>query len=98
TIEVLGDLLKWSVAGLNEEEVDEGKLNGEPAAVDNVVLPADCVHGNWVDVVVEEESQVDEQEHDSHTTSADLEWENLDSVTDEETRPGQVVAGVVQED
>jgi len=98
TIEVLGNLLKWGVAGLDEEEVDDDKLNGEPAAVDNIVLPLNVLESNWVDVVVEEESQVDEHEHDGHTTSTDLEWENLDGVTDKETGPSQVVTGIVEED
>lgn len=38
-IEVLGDLLKWSVAGLNVKEVDDRKLDCQPRAVDDVVLP-----------------------------------------------------------
>lgn len=98
TVKVLGNLLKRSVAGLDKEEVDKGEFDGEPHAVDNVVLPSNVVERNWVDVVVEEEGQVDKEEHDGHTTGTDLEWENLDSVTDKETRPGQVVAGIVEED
>lgn len=66
------DLLKRSVAGLDEEEVDESELDGEPKDVDDVVLPRDFLKGNGVDVVVEEESQVDEEEHDGHTASTDL--------------------------
>lgn len=97
-VEVLGDFLKRSVSGFDEEEVDNDQLKSQPAVVHNVVLPGDVLDGDWVDVVVEEESAVDEEEHDSETLGTNLEWENLDGVADEETRPGQVVAGIVQVD
>ena len=98
TVEVLGNLLKRSVLGLDVEEPDNDKLNGQPAAVDDVVLPSNGVEGDWVDVLVEEERNVDHQEHESHTLGTEVVWENLASVTDEETRPGHVVEGVVDED
>ena len=61
------------VSGFNKE-IDESELKSQLADVKNVVLPADSIHGNWVDIVVEEESNVHHQGHDSHTTCADLEW------------------------
>jgi len=96
TIEVLGNFLKRSVPGLDEEEVDNGQFKSQPAVVDNIVLPCDVLDGNWVDVVVEEQSAVDEEEHDGETLGTNLERKNLDGVTDQETGPSQVVAGIVQ--
>ena len=55
TIKVLGHLFQGGVLGLNEEEVDDGKLETEPDTVEDVVLPAEVVKGNWVDILVEED-------------------------------------------
>jgi len=98
TVEVLGNLLKGSVLGLDVIEPDNGKLNSEPDAVDDVILPGNAVEGDWVDVLVEEESNVDHQEHESHTLGTNVVWKNLAGVTDEKTRPGHVVESVVDED
>jgi hypothetical protein len=42
SVEVLRDFLKGSVAGLNVEEVDDGKFDGKPDAVEDIILPLDC--------------------------------------------------------
>lgn len=83
---------------LGTYEVHDEELNEQPDVVNNEVLPSDVLHGDRVDVVVEEQGQVDEEEHDSHTTGTDLEGKNLDGVSDKKTGPSQVVAGVVKED
>ena len=88
---------KRSVAGFNVKEVDNSKFDSQPDIVDNVVLPTDIVESNRVHVLVEPESDVDGQEHDSDALGADVEWKNLDTVADEQTRPGRVVADVVDE-
>jgi hypothetical protein len=98
SIEVLANLLKRSVAGFDVELPDDEELEGEPAAVDDVVLPLDGLEGNGVDVVVEEESEIDAQEHDSHTLGTDVVRQNLNRVSDQETREGDVVEDVVDED
>ncbi|KAI6758530.1 hypothetical protein HG530_010770 [Fusarium avenaceum] len=54
-IEVLGNFLHGSVAGFDEEEVDDVDLETKEHAVDDVVLPAHGLEGNTVDVLVEEE-------------------------------------------
>lgn len=97
-VEVLSDFLERSVSSFDEEEVDNSQFEAQPAVVDDVVLPFDGVDSLWVDVVVEEESTVDEEEHDSETLGTNLEWKNFDGVTNEKTRPGQVVAGIVEID
>ena len=53
-IKVACNLLERGVAGLDVEHVDDDELDGEPDAVDDVVLPADVADGDGVDVLVEE--------------------------------------------
>lgn len=79
-------------------EVDNGEFDCEPASVDDVVLPADVGKSDGVGVLVEEESDIDGQEHDGETLGTDRVRENLSGVAYEETRPGQVVEEVVDED
>ena len=55
TVEMLGHFFQGCVLGLNEEEIDNGKLEAEPDNVEDVVLPAEGVKGNWVDILVEED-------------------------------------------
>lgn len=85
TIEVLGNFLESCVSGLNVEEVHDRKFDSEPAAVENVVLPPNVIECNRVDVGVEEESNIDTEEHDCHALGTDVVWQNFDSVTDKET-------------
>ena len=54
-VEVLGDFLERSVAGLDVEEVDDNKLDCEPDIVEDIVFPAERLDSNWVDVLVEED-------------------------------------------
>lgn len=91
--------VEWgAVPGLDKEEEDNGKLEREEDAVHNVVLPADALERDRVQVVVEEERQVDAHEQDRHSTGTDLVGQNLDGVADQQAGPGQIVAGEVQED
>lgn len=64
-VEVLGDLLERCVLGLDEPLPDDESLEGDPADVDEIVLPGNSCQGDGVDVLVEPEGDVDEQEHDS---------------------------------
>lgn len=57
TIEMFGDFLERSVACLDVEKVDDGKLDCEPDNVEDVVFPAQVVEGNRVDVLVEEDCE-----------------------------------------
>jgi len=95
---VLCNLLERGVLGLDVEEVDDGQLDSEPAAVDDVVLPLDGVEGDGVDVLVEEEGNVDHEEDDGHALGADVVGQDLDRVADQQAGPGQVVEDVVDED
>lgn len=98
TIEVASNFLKRRVLRLNVEEIDDDKFEREPDAVDNVVLPGNVVQSNGVDVGVEEQRKVDAGEHVAHGLGTDGVRQNLNSVTDQETRPSDVVEGVVEED
>jgi hypothetical protein len=61
-VKVLDDLLERRVARLDVEEPDGGKLDAEPAAVEDVVFPAEGVEGDWVDILVEEYWNREERE------------------------------------
>jgi len=98
TIEVLDDFLERSVSGLDVEEVDDHKLETEPAIVDDVVFPVELVESDGVDVGVEEESEIDSEEENCETLCTNLVWQDLNTVTDQKTRPRAVVEDVVQED
>jgi hypothetical protein len=86
TVEVLGHLLKWRIPCLYVKHIDNCKLNSEPAGVHNVVLPADSFEGDGVDELVEEQGDIDRQEHNGETLGTDVVGENLSSVTDEEKK------------
>ena len=51
-VEVLGNLLKGSVAGLDVEEVHDNELDHNPDVVHDVVLPSDVLQSDGVDVLV----------------------------------------------
>jgi hypothetical protein len=113
-IEVLGNLLKGSVAGLDVEEVNDDQLDRKPDVVHDVVLPFDVTQSDRVDILVaarvvsnvrldcdamdlQEESNVDHQEHESHALGANAVGQDFCRVTHKKTRPGQVVEAVVEE-
>jgi len=97
TVEMLRHFLERSIPCFNVEEVDDSEFDGQPAGVDDVVVPSDSAESDGVDVGVEEEGQVDGQEDDGETLGTDGVRENLGSVTDEKTGPSQVVEEVVDE-
>lgn len=66
-IEILGDLLERRVLGLDEPLPNDKRLKGDPANVDQVVLPGNGLQGDGVDVLIEPEGDVDKEEHDSET-------------------------------
>lgn len=98
SIKVLSDFLEWSMSGLNVEEPNDRKLNSQPAAVEDVVFPTDVLEGNWVNVLIEEEGQVNAEEHDGETLGSDVVGEDFGRISEKETGPGAVVGEIVQED
>lgn len=72
-------------------------LSRRKTYVDDIVLPANVVQGNGVDIGIEEQSKIDHGEHVAHSLGADAERQDLDGVPDEQTRPGDIVESVVQE-
>ena len=89
--------LKRSVSGFDIEEVDHGKLDGQPDIVDNVVLPANIAKRDGVDILVEPERDIDGKEHDGETLGADVEGQDLDAVANKQARPSRVVADIIDE-
>lgn len=53
SIKVLGNFFDGHIASLNDEEVDEPQLKAQEAAVADVVLPANSLHGDRVGVLIE---------------------------------------------
>lgn len=98
SIEMLRDLLEWSIARLDVVLPDDQSLKAEPDTVHKVVLPLDTRKRDRVDVLVEEQRQVNGEPHAVHALSADVVRQNLNSVSDQQTRPGHVVETVVDED
>jgi hypothetical protein len=98
TIEMPSDFLERGVLSLDVEEPYKNEFEAEPCTVYDVVLPSNVVQGDGVDVGVEKESEIDHGEHIAHTLGTNAIGENLDSVSDQETRPSDVVEGVIQED
>lgn len=84
-VEVLGNFLERGVAGLDVELPDDEEFETEPDAVDDVVSPLDAAQSDGVDVLVEEESKVDAQEHQSHALGTDVVGQDFDRVTDQES-------------
>lgn len=66
-IEVLGDLLERCVLRFNKELPHDDQLEGDPAHVDNIVLPTDGAECDGVDVLIEPQRHVDEEEHHGQT-------------------------------
>jgi hypothetical protein len=69
-LEQEGKLLESAAAGLGVQEVDDGKLKGDPAAVDGEVAPLDGVEGNRVDVGREETGELAKDLLHTDTTAA----------------------------
>jgi len=79
-------------------EVDDNQLNSDPDTVEDIVLPANVVKTDGVDVLVEDQSDLDEQVHQHETLSTNVERQDLDGVGDQKTGPGEVIGGGVNED
>jgi len=56
------------------------------------------VESDGVDILVEEQCNVDHQEHDSETLGTNVVWQNFDGVTNKHTGPRNVVPEVVDVD
>jgi hypothetical protein len=69
-------------------------------SVDGVELPVGgkVSESMRVDVLVDGKSNLDEEVHDHETTGSESEWDNLQSVGDNQTRPGNGVADIEEPD
>ena len=59
-------------------EEDKEPFEGNPPAVHSHELPADCVEGNWVDVIGEKEPDFSKYLLYANTASSHVIWEELD--------------------
>lgn len=97
-VDDLDEFLEGGAAGLDVHEVDPAELEEDPNGVDEVQAPGVAtktgflvtspgLKGERVGVVVEEKSALDEDVEDHETLGTERVGENLDGITDQETRP-----------
>jgi len=93
TVEDLGDFLKSGSLGFNVDEVDEDEFDTDPQGVEQGEVPVTwkLLPGDWVGLVTDGQDGLDGQVHDHETLGTETEWQDLDGVGDEETRPGDGV-------
>ena len=96
SIENPSHLFQGWAPGFWVEQVDDHQFDEEPCNVDDVVLPTNGSEGDWIDVIVEEESSVDAEEHDRQAFRSQGEWYDFDGVCDKESRPGNRVRETVK--
>jgi len=82
----------------DDEEVTEDQFEGEPAAVDNVVPPANPAKSDGVNVLVEDDGKGDIKVEDGIALGTNGVGKNLESVRHNQGREGNVVRSVEQED
>lgn len=84
TIEQCSRLLECAVLRLDDEEVDEHELEGDPTTVHDVVMPRDVLECDGVDVLVEDERQRDSEVEDRETLGADRVGQDFNGVGHDE--------------
>ena len=67
SIKELHNLFQRSISRFNPEEINNKKLKSKPDIVDNVIFPIDLIECDGIDVGVEEEGDVDTEEHQGET-------------------------------
>lgn len=95
TLEHERQLLEGAVVRLWEEEVHRRDFDKDPNAVHDVVLPADGVQRDWINVGVEEDGEADGELFDSDTFGTLLEGEYFDHVGVSECVPTNVVKATI---
>lgn len=90
-VEQGGSLLERETLRLDDEEVEEDELEGDPAAVDDIVLPAQIIEGDGVNVLVEDEGKGDGEVEDAQTFCTEAVGQDFDCVSDDERAEGQTV-------
>jgi hypothetical protein len=54
-IEEFGDFFQGRVPCLDNEEIDDHDFEDEEYTVEQVIFPCECLEGNGVDILIEEE-------------------------------------------
>lgn len=112
TIDDLGDLLESRTTGLDVHEVDEADLTENPDAVDEVKSPGVTtgeravvgrgglpgVEGQRVEVVVQKKSDLHRDVEEHETLGTERVGEDLNGITNQETRPTSRVEDTVEPD
>lgn len=96
-IKVLGNLLQRRVPGLDVKLPNNKQFKHQPDTVHNAVLPANVLDGNWVDVLIEEETERHAEEHQRQAFGTEVVGENLGGVAHEQPAESDVVEDVVEE-
>src|SRR6266496_42093 len=98
SIKDLGHLFqRWSL-GFGIEEVDSEQFNKKPGIIDNVVLPANGSKRDRIDIIIEEKSGVDTEEHDGETLGTEGVRTDLNSVGNEKAGPCDRVGEAVEDE
>ena len=67
-------LFESAVLRFNNEDIAIDKFKGDPANIDDVVLPCDIVEGDRVDVLVEDQGQRQREVEHRETLRTEGEW------------------------
>ncbi|KAI6755517.1 hypothetical protein HG531_004623 [Fusarium graminearum] len=89
------DLFEGRTLSLNVEEEDKDELDSDP---DLFVFVGKVLESDGVGLVTDGESNLDEEVHDHQTSGTESEGANLQSVGDDQTRPGNGVTDVEEPD
>lgn len=67
-------------------DVAENTLKGKPAAINDIVLPANIVKGDGIDVLVEDERKGDGEVEDGEALGTNGEGQDLNGIGDDKGR------------
>jgi hypothetical protein len=73
-------LLECEAEGLREREVNNDPLNGQQATENDIIPPADSIHGDWIDETVVHKHDCLSANVDRSTFGAKIVWEDLGKV------------------
>jgi len=93
SVEDLGDLFQsWSL-GLNIDEVNPDEFETDPDGVEQGEVPVlwQFLPGDWVGLISDGQDSLNGDVHDHETFGTESEWQDLESISNQETRPGDSV-------
>lgn len=83
TIEQRCSLLKRETPSFDDKQVAERELKSDPAAIDDIVLPPNAPESDWIDVLVEDDRNGDDEVEHVESFGAKAVWQDLDGIGDD---------------